>query len=245
LRILPVLDILRGLVVRGIAGRRHEYRPIVSRLTRSADPLDVARAARCEYGLGEFYLADLDAISGSGPALSLYARLRDRGFQLCVDAGLHIADDAEPLIAAGVEEVVCGLETVEGPSELAAACKRHDRRIIFSLDMRDGEPVGNRAAWKHGDAFSITEQAVSAGARRIILLDLARVGVDRGVGTEPLCRRLAKAFPDVEIIAGGGVRDLDDLQRLHECGVRGVLLASILHDRRITPEQLAEFTHRR
>ena len=245
MRILPVLDIMGSQVVRGVGGRRHEYRPIVSRLTQSAVPLDVACAIQSQYGLNGLYLADLDAISGSQPALPLYAQLRAGGFQLCVDAGLHFADDAEPLIDAGVEEVVFGLETLEGPSELAAACNRHQRRVIFSLDLRDGVPIGTRAAWKHGDANSVAGQAVAAGARRIILLDLARVGVGRGVGTEDLCRGLAQSHPDVEIIAGGGVRDADDLRRLHEWGVGGVLLASILHDRRITKEQLAGFADRR
>jgi phosphoribosylformimino-5-aminoimidazole carboxamide ribotide isomerase len=243
LRILPVLDILGGLVVRGIGGRRHEYRPIVSRLTQSAQPLEVARAIQSEYGLSDLYLADLDAISGAAPSLTLYAQLQEAGFRLCVDAGLHFADEAEPLIAAGVDEIVFGLESLQNPSELARACARHGARIIFSLDLRNGEPMGNRAAWNLGDPLSVAEQAVAAGEKRIIVLDLARVGVGSGVGTEELCRRLAQAFPDVEIIAGGGVRNLDDLQRLHECGVHGVLLASILHDRQITPEQLAEFAH--
>ena len=241
MRILPVLDILGGHVVRGVGGRRHEYRPIVSRLTQSAAPLDVARAIQNEYGLSSLYLADLDAISGSPPSLSLYAKLRDAGFQLCVDAGLHRADDAEPFIDAGLEEIVFGLETLQGPSELAGACKRYERRIVFSLDMRDGEPLGNRAAWNHGEAISVAEQAVTAGVQRIILLDLARVGVGKGVGTEDLCRGLAQPHPDVEIIAGGGVRGLDDLKRLHDCGVGGVLVASVLHDRRITVQQLCEF----
>jgi len=241
MRILPVLDVLGGQVVRGIGGRRHEYRPIVSRLTQSAAPLDVARAIQNEYGLSCLYLADLDAISGSPPALSLYAELRDAGFQLCVDAGLHIANDAEPLFAAGVDEVVFGLETLQGPSELAAAVKRHGRRIIFSLDMRDGEPLGNQNAWKHGDALSVAEQALAAGVQRIILLDLTRVGVGTGVGTEVLCRRIARAFPRMEIIAGGGVRGVEDLRRLRECSVGGVLMASVLHDGGITPDELGKF----
>jgi phosphoribosylformimino-5-aminoimidazole carboxamide ribotide isomerase len=241
MRILPVLDILGGQVVRGVGGRRHEYRPIVSQLTQSHAPVDVARAIHSEYGLSSLYLADLDAISGSPPSLSLYAQLRGAGFQLCVDAGLHFADDAEPLIAVGVEEVVFGLETLQGPAELAAACKRHDHRIVFSLDMRDGEPISNRETWNHGDAFSVAEQAVAAGARRIILLDLARVGVNAGVGTESLCRRIVQTYPEVELIAGGGIRDVNDLRRLQGYGVGGVLLASVLHDRKISRTDVAEF----
>jgi phosphoribosylformimino-5-aminoimidazole carboxamide ribotide isomerase len=46
-------------------------------------------------------------------------------------------------------------------------------------------------------------------------------------------------YPDVEVIAGGGVRDLEDLQRLRGCGVAGVLVASALHDGPLRAEHLA------
>jgi hypothetical protein len=45
MRILPVLDLMNGVVVRGVGGRRSEYRPVASRLAVSADPADVAAAS--------------------------------------------------------------------------------------------------------------------------------------------------------------------------------------------------------
>ncbi len=74
----------------------------------------------------------------------------------------------------------------------------------------------------------------------MIVLDLAQVGMGNGPGTEALCRDLAITFPDVEIVAGGGVRGMEDLQSLKACGVRAVLVASALHDGRLHREQLAE-----
>ena len=38
MRIIPVLDVLGGCVVRGVGGRRDEYRPIVSKLCNSREP---------------------------------------------------------------------------------------------------------------------------------------------------------------------------------------------------------------
>src|SRR5207253_1947746 len=64
MRILPVLDLQNGVVVRGLAGRRAEYRPVVSRLTTSHQPLDIAQAFRDIFGFEHLYLADLDAIAG-------------------------------------------------------------------------------------------------------------------------------------------------------------------------------------
>ena len=93
--ILPVLDLMHGQIVRGIAGRRDAYRPIVSRLTDSAEPLAVARAFRSHFGFTEFYLADLDAIQHGQPALAIHDQLQQDGFRLWIDAGLCTDGDAD------------------------------------------------------------------------------------------------------------------------------------------------------
>ena len=74
MRVLPVLDVLKGHVVRGVAGRRQEYRPIQSRLASSSQPLAIAGGFRRHFGLTEFYLADLDAILGGPPSCSARTR---------------------------------------------------------------------------------------------------------------------------------------------------------------------------
>src|SRR3954471_14297815 len=123
MRILPVIDLLDGRGVGGSPGRAAEYRPVVSRLTASARPLDVARAFRDHFGLTDLYLADLDAIAGQPPALDVYAALRAGGFRLTLDAGIRRAADGMGLADAGVEAVVAGLETVAGPAALADLCR--------------------------------------------------------------------------------------------------------------------------
>jgi phosphoribosylformimino-5-aminoimidazole carboxamide ribotide isomerase len=238
MRILPVLDLMNGVVVRGVAGRRADYRPVLSRLTASCHPLDVAAAFRAHFGLTELYVADLDAIAGAAPALSLYTELRAAGFRLWVDAGLRAAD-AGPLVCAGVEGVVAGLETLPGPQALAELCRDWGERIVFSLDLKEGRPLGNLEAWGVADAWSVSAAAVAAGVRRLLVLDLARVGVNAGSGTEEFCARLAATCPGLEVAAGGGVRGRADLERLRAGGVQVVLVASALHDGRLRREDLA------
>src|SRR6476659_6592584 len=106
MRIVPVLDLTGGVVVRGVAGRRQEYRPLVSPLCPSAEPNAVADALHRNFGFMQFYIADLDAIAGKAPALALYRELQARGFGLWVDAGLHSRGDATPLIQAGVARLI-------------------------------------------------------------------------------------------------------------------------------------------
>ena len=75
MRVIAVLDIMGGVVVRGIAGRRSEYRPIRSSLCSSSEPAAVARAIVERFGLQEFYIADLDAIAGGEPAWGVYEQI--------------------------------------------------------------------------------------------------------------------------------------------------------------------------
>lgn len=230
MRVFPVLDLLGGIVVRGVAGRRREYRPIVSRLCASSQPLAVAEALRDQFGLAELYIADLDAIAGAAPAWSTLALLREHGFRLWVDAGLRDRSGADTLADTGVWGIVAGLETLAGPAALADIVVRHGERAVFSLDLRGGSPLGDTSLWCAADPWSIAVEAVGYGARRLLVLDLQRVGVNTGPGTEALCSRLAERFPALELWAGGGIRDVTDLRTLQQAGVSVALVASALHD---------------
>ena len=216
--VLPVLDLMKGQIVRGIAGRREEYRPIVSNLLDSADPLPVAQLLHARFGFSEFYLADLDAIHGGFPDLPTYRKLLDAGYRLWIDAGLRTHQDRtlKLLIVANVARIIVGLESIETPDDLRLIIARlGSERVVFSLDLKAGEPLGNAEAWRTDDAFSIAEHAIRGmGVCSLIVLDLACVGVGAGIGTEKLCVRLRQAFPDMELIAGGGVRNAEDMRRL-------------------------------
>ena len=240
--ILPVLDLMGGLVVRGIAGRRETYQPIVSNLTASSQPLAIARAFREHFGLTELYLADLDAIRGERPALATYHALQSNGFRLWVDAGLRTARDltTKLLVVANVANIVIGLESVISPDEVGRIARQVGvDRAVFSLDMKAGRTMVENDAWPSREPFRIAEHAiVDLGIRRLIVLDLASVGMGQGVTTLDLCARIKRQNPHVEVIAGGGVRGFDDLLLLRSTGVDHVLVASALHDGRLTRKDI-------
>lgn len=239
MQIIPVLDLLEGVVVRGVAGQRDAYRPIVSRIASSPEPLVVARAFREQFGLTNLYVADLDAILHGRINGNVYAALLADGFQLLVDAGVRDTGIAARLLQAGVDSVVVGLETCAGPQSLDEFCRCIEpERLVFSLDLKAGVPLGDLAAWGTSDPERIASQAVASGIRRLIVLDLAQVGVGGGLSTLDLCRRLLDRFPDLRLITGGGVRHGSDLKDLKDLGIEGVLVASALHDGSITRADL-------
>jgi len=257
MRILPVLDLLHGFVVRGIAGQRSEYRPIETPLCPSADPVAVACAIREKFGLDEFYVADLDAIAGAEPAWPIYQALMASGMRLLVDAGVTDRERCAAIASfradrAALNGVIVGLESLlpigeaSTPETLVASLAplvavAGATRLIFSIDLKTGRPLTNVPAWQQLTPPQIAELAASAGVRRLIVLDLADVGVGDGVRTLDLCREIRTVHPQVELIAGGGVRGPDDLRSMAAAGCDAALVASALHDGRLKVNSMDEY----
>lgn len=222
MRLIPVLDIANGIVVRAVGGRRDEYRPVRSVLTDSVRPAEVAAAMLAATGADTLYVADLDAIRGRPPnALEFPVRtLLDAGFSVPV---------AKPHPAV---VPVVGLETAAPPVTESPG----DHGNGFSFDLFDGRLWKNWEAWV-GSADAIPDLARIVWAlnfRTWIVLDVGRVGGGAGPGTDAVVRQLRREFPGVELIAGGGVRGWDDVTRLADAGADGVLVASAVHDGTLT-----------
>lgn len=242
MQIIPVIDLLDGVVVRGVAGRRSEYRPVESRLVAGSNAIDVAHAFRDHFGFNQLYVADLDAIMHGRPQLETYRALAADGFELLVDSGLRELADARAVFDTGAAAVIAALETSPGPEHLHTLCAEYDAdRIVFSLDLTDGKPMAVSPAWRTDDPLTIARLSVEAGVRRMIVLDLSRVGVGEGIGTARLCVRIKRKFPELRLITGGGVRGVNDIRGLESLGLEGVLVASALHDGSISPTDVSDF----
>jgi phosphoribosylformimino-5-aminoimidazole carboxamide ribotide isomerase len=251
MRIVPVIDLMNGIVVRGVGGRREEYRPIVSRIARDAAPQTVARALAEQFSLGTVYVADLDAILGGTANLAAYRQIVSAGLRLWLDAGVGSVVAARELssrlseaeIEAEMVDIVVGMESLDSSPALDELLRElSPERLIFSLDLKAGRPLSRIAAWRERSPSEIARDVLSRGIRRLIVLDLAAVGMGGGTNTLDLCRDLRDSYPDVELTSGGGVRGIADLQQLAASGISAALVASALHDGRLTPGDLAEFS---
>ena len=113
MRIIPVLDLKGGEVVRAAKGQRDQYRPIVTPLSASPDVIAVADGLRTLYPFPTFYIADLDAIEGRGPNSAALARLQAMAQppQLWVDAGFANAERLAGALAEPSISPVLGTES--------------------------------------------------------------------------------------------------------------------------------------
>lgn len=253
MRVIGVVDLLAGRAVHARGGIRAQYVPVrtVAGAAIDGDPLALARAYVDRLGLTELYAADLDAILAGAPgdahaaatagrhAHDTSVRHLARVASLWLDAGAASVDDARHARALDARYVVVGLETLGSFEALAAICAAvGGEHVAFSLDLRNGEPVAPRLDIPPDEpAHRLVARAADAGVGAVIVIDLARVGAATGLDVD-LIARVRAAAPATMLLAGGGVRGLDDLVRLVDAGCDGALVASALHDGRINADDI-------
>ena len=237
MKIIPVIDILDGVVVHAIRGRRSEYKSLKSVLCASANPLDVALAFK-SLGFRELYVADLDAIIGERVNFSILKQIADTTkLDLMVDAGVADLKRAEEVLKSLASKVIIGTETLQSINFVGTAVKSLGReRVVVSLDLKGEKVIGGFELGKFRNPLSLLEEFRRMGVDQIIVLDLARVGSGEGVNMLILKEVLRNL--KVKVFVGGGVRDIKDLVELKNIGVFGVLVATALHSGRISLEEL-------
>jgi phosphoribosylformimino-5-aminoimidazole carboxamide ribotide isomerase len=238
-KIIPVVDILGGIAVHAVRGRRKEYQPLKSTLSASTDPVDVAAAVKA-FGFGELYVADLDAITGGHPNSSLFKRVADEtGLELMIDAGVTSLKAAEEVLDNGVSRVIIGTETLLRLSFAAEAVEIFGtERVMISLDLMGGHVLSGSKLGTLTEPMALLHEFQDMGISQIIVLDLAKVGSREGVNL-PFLREVLRNVK-AEVFVGGGVRDMRDLIALKEIGMFGVLVATALHSGKISAEGLKQ-----
>lgn len=229
MEIVPVIDLKGGTVVHARMGRRELYRPIQTPLARTSDPVDVMAGLLSIYPFGTIYVADLDAIGGSADNGAALRRIKQSFPQvtLWVDSGIADLATASEWLQRGLGHLVVGSET-QGDAGLAYHLSEN-RRVVLSLDFRGANFQGPQALLSQTDAWP----------QRVIAMTLDRVGSGAGPDLARLGAVKAVA-PARDIYAAGGVRDVGDLRALAQAGIAGALLASSLHDGRITAADLQQ-----
>ncbi len=239
MRVIPVIDILNGVAVHAVRGRRSEYQPLKSVLCASADPLDVSSAFKAA-GFSELYVADLNAIMGGHPNYLVLKQIADTtGLRLMVDAGTADLERAEKLLNSHVSKVIIGTETLHSISFLKDAVAAVGKeRVAVSLDLKGEKVLSRFELGKLGNPLCILQEIQKVSVDQVILLDLARVGSSEGVNM-PLLKEMLKNRK-LKLFVGGGVSDTADLLALKNVGVSGVLVATALHSGKITLADLKQ-----
>jgi HisA/HisF family protein len=218
-------------VVHARMGTRSAYAPIETPLSPTSRPTDVARGLLSIFPFKNFYVADLNAIENKGnnhAALELLS-VQFPQLELWVDAGISDIHDAERWLEAGLGRLVLGSETQQD-SKLIRHLYRNNRAIL-SLDFRGDAFLGPASLLNEADIWPAD----------VIVMTLARVGSASGPDMNWLTAIKSRAG-NRQVYAAGGVRDAEDLALLVQAGIAGALVATSLHNGKLTGAQIARLS---
>lgn len=223
MKIIPVIDIKNGMVVRPGGALRADYQPWRSPLCPNAGPAEAVAGFLALFPFETIYIADLDAIEGGEPQLAVLAAIAGAfpGVELWVDGGFKNAAALTAWRARRFGRPVAGSETVTCGEDLRGS------ECILSLDFRGGRLLGD-AGWL---------QAPSLWPPDVIVMSLERVGRDRGPDLKRLIE-IRGIAPGARLWAAGGIRGARDLEMLRENGVCGALAATALHTGRLDRQKI-------
>jgi phosphoribosylformimino-5-aminoimidazole carboxamide ribotide isomerase len=231
MEVIPVIDLKDGVVVHARMGMRSAYAPIETPLSPTSRPTDVARGLLSIFPFKKFYVADLNAIENKDNNNAALKRLSLDFPELVfwVDAGIADVHHAQRWFEAGLGHLVLGSETQRDSDLIRFLCRNN--RTILSLDFR-------------GDAFlgpaSLLNEA-NIWPTNVIVMTLARVGSASGPDMYWLTTIKSRAA-NRQVYAAGGVRDANDLASLAAAGIAGALVATSLHNGKLTGAQIARLS---
>lgn len=232
--LLPAVDVADGRAVRLAQGD-------ASSETRHGGALDAAMAWQAD-GAEWVHLVDLDAAFGRGSNADLLTSVIAR-LDVKVQLSGGIVDDGSlaRALSTGCARVVLGTAALDDPAWCARALDVHGDRVAVSLDVRV-EGAQHRLAARGsthdvGDLWETITRLDREGCGRYIVTDVSKDGMLSGPNLD-LYRTVAMAT-DAQVIASGGVAEIDDLLGLAELSasatnLEGAVVGKALYAGRFT-----------
>lgn len=161
-----------------------------------------------------------------------------------VGGGIRTLSDIRALLTLGVKRVVIGTSAIRDPEFLKAAIAEFGpKKIVVGADIKNGLVAVN--AWRDHSGITIGEFITNLSQEikieTVIVTDISRDGTLTGPPVE-LYQALMLVFPDISIIASGGVSKLQDIADLQQAGVMGVIFGKAFYEGKVKPEQILDFS---
>jgi phosphoribosylformimino-5-aminoimidazole carboxamide ribotide isomerase len=228
MQLIPVVDLLNGMVVHAKKGDRNNYQPMQSALCKSSEPIDVVNALLELYPFERIYIADLDAITGQSNHIDSikYIQAQHPTLEIWLDAGIRNASNLLLWRDLNLTHVI-GSENIASTHDLSEISEYLNRNFILSLDSNQSGFLGCADLETNTDLWP----------ENIILMSLAQVGANQGTNLE-LLEKFKHYSKEFNLYAAGGVRNIDDVSTLKPLGIYGALIASALHSKQISADEI-------
>lgn len=237
IEIIPAIDIIDGKCVRltqGDYGKQKTY---------SDNPLEVAKLFE-GYGVRRLHVVDLDGAKSSHVVNLRVLEQIASHTELVIDFGGGIKSENDLTLSfnAGASMLTIGSLAVKNSDLVKGWLKDYGaERFIIGADVKDEKISIN--GWKEegeDTLYPFLERYTSEGVVNVLCTDISRDGMLQGPSLT-LYENILKRFPELHLIASGGVGGVDDIRKLNEMGVPAVVFGKAFYEGLIRIEQLKEF----
>lgn len=237
MKIIPAIDIIEGKCIRLTRG------DFSTRKIYNESPLEVARQFEGN-GIGNLHLVDLD---GARQKKIVNWRVLEQiagktSLKVDFGGGIQSDDDLRIAFECGAAQVNLGSIAVKDRQKVLQWLNaRGTEKIILSADVNDRKVAIHGWQEKTGlDLFDFVGRYQEEGVKYLVCTDISRDGMLKGPAIE-LYRELKETFPDMFIIASGGLTSIGEIEELIEMAVDGVIIGKAIYEGKIKLKELKPF----
>ena len=234
IEIIPAIDIIDAKCVRLSQG---DY---AQKKVYNENPLEVAKEFE-DNGIKRLHLVDLDGAKSSRIVNYKVLETIATHTNLTIDfgGGLKTDDDLRIAFESGASMVTGGSIAVKNREMFLSWLKKYgSEKIILGADAKNEQIAVS--GWQEGTSlnlFDFLKDYVAEGVSKIICTDISKDGMLQGSNVD-LYVKIKKQFPDLYVIASGGISSIDDILRLNEQGIDGVITGKAIYEGKITLQEL-------
>lgn len=231
---IPAIDIIDGKCVRLTKG---DY---AQKTVYHESPVEVAKEFE-QLGAQRLHVVDLDGAKSKHIVNEQVLEAITTQTQLTVDfgGGIKTDEDIEKAFAAGASMVTIGSIAVTNPDLFMGWLEKYGvERIILGADVRHGKISIN--GWKEDsseDLLPFLKKYVDAGVRNVLCTEISKDGTLAGPAIE-LYQSMMAAYPELHLIASGGVSSIDDIKALEDAGIPAVVFGKAIYEEKINLNEL-------
>ena len=215
--IFPAIDIKNETCVRLYRGEMDSAEQVADSYLAAADAFKTA-------GAEWIHMVDLDgACAGARKNAHVFLEVAEAtGLQIEVGGGIRTMEDIEYYLSRGIARVVLGSAAVKDPQLVREACKAYGDKIAVGIDARNGF-VATEGWVETGSVhfLELGKAMEAAGVRPLIFTDIDRDGMLSGPALDAL--QQLNAAVSCNIVASGGIKDIEDIRALKAAGLYGAI----------------------
>ncbi|MGE5353549.1 MAG: 1-(5-phosphoribosyl)-5-[(5-phosphoribosylamino)methylideneamino]imidazole-4-carboxamide isomerase [Acidobacteriota bacterium] len=234
--VIPAIDLYQNKIVRLKEG---DFNKVTF---YENTPLEQARIFE-ENGFSWLHMVDLEGSkTGNVSVLETVKEIKSKT-GLKVEFGGGVRDEASvaQIFSSGVDRVIIGSLSVENKKEFESIVEKHGaEKVVVAADVKDGM-IAVRG-WTEKTTLSLKDHiqyCMSRGVDTFLCTDISRDGMLSGTNTQ-LYQDITGEFPGIKLIASGGIKDIEDVRKVAELNVYGVVIGKAIYEKRISLKELSE-----